>query len=248
MTILLAFLLTASAAAADAPKAKPSCRTCHTTDTPTKEKPALVKCPRRKAQTFHTLDEAVKTVTFPAAGGYGKVVFAHRAHAEMAEMDGGCVSCHHYNQASAIQKCGDCHSPERLRDGDALSRPDLRGARHRLCLTCHREEGGKVSCGRCHEGGEAPAKAKVRSPESVTFLLPDGRKVALPHAKHVSDYGATCTACHKKAQCADCHAPGKGGAKVSVRVKAGLSQEAAHKSCASCHDVKECKKCHGEGG
>ncbi|MBI3566413.1 MAG: cytochrome c3 family protein [Elusimicrobia bacterium] len=252
MSVLLAFLLAAApAAAADAPKAKPHCRTCHTTDTPTKEKPSLVRCPRKKESPFHALDEAVKTVVFPAGGGYGRVAFAHSKHAEMAEMDGGCVSCHHYNQASAIQKCADCHSAERRRDADALTRPDLRGARHRLCLTCHRQEGGKVDCATCHEtAGKAPAKArKAVAPERVVFALPGGKKVVLPHKAHAADFGAACAACHKKETCAACHGPERSGAaSVTVRVKGGRSREDAHRSCAACHDANECAKCHQDGG
>ncbi|MDD5305149.1 MAG: cytochrome c3 family protein, partial [Elusimicrobia bacterium] len=185
-TLLAAGWLAAAAAAAEAPKAAVNCRNCHTTGTPTKEKPALVKCPRAKVQGFHSVEEAVKAIAFPGKDEYGPVKFSHKAHAEMAEMGEGCGSCHHYNQARSIQKCGECHSPERLREGDALGKPDLQGAQHRLCISCHQSWGGGATCGSCHEmRGKAPAPpAKAKAPERVIFALASRKTVSFPHQAH----------------------------------------------------------------
>ncbi|MEQ1917834.1 MAG: cytochrome c3 family protein, partial [Elusimicrobiota bacterium] len=179
----------------------------HTTGTPTKEKPALIQCPRAKVQGFHAIDEAVRNVTFPGKGEYGPVKFSHRAHAEMAEMGESCGSCHHYNQARSIQECRECHSPERLRDGDALGKPDLPGARHRLCISCHRSWDGDAKCGSCHEvkGRPRQTRPRMRTPDRAIYALSSREKVDFPHRDHVVTYGLKCVECHKGSTCAECH-------------------------------------------
>ncbi|MBI2787144.1 MAG: hypothetical protein HYX59_00550 [Elusimicrobia bacterium] len=225
--IFLAAALATAARAADAPKPSVNCRGCHTTSTPTKEKPALVKCPRAKVMGFHSVDEAVKTIAFPGKDEYGPVKFSHRAHAEMAEMGESCGACHHYNQARSIQECRECHSPERLRDGEALGKPDLHGARHRLCISCHRAWDGEAKCASCHAlKGKAPAAtAPAKAPASVLFPLPDGKKVLMPHTDHAGMYGAKCADCHQKASCGQCHG----------RVRAAGGARVAVGTCAKCH-------------
>lgn len=230
--LLAAALLAAAADAADVPKAQVNCRNCHTTGTPTKEKPALIKCPRAKVQGFHSIDEAVKTVVFAGKAEYGPVKFSHKAHAEMAEMGEGCGSCHHYNQARSIQKCGECHSPARLREGEALGKPDLQGAQHRRCISCHQSWGGDAKCGSCHVvKGRAPAAPpKALAPERVLFGAVAGKRVDFPHKAHVEMYGLKCAECHKGSSCSDCHGSGKGS--VSGTLKAASDAPA---SCLKCH-------------
>jgi hypothetical protein len=251
-TVLLAgVLLARAAAAADAPKSAVNCRGCHSTGTPTKEKPALLKCPRAKVQGFHSVEEAVKSITFQGKDEYGPVKFAHKAHAEMAEMGESCGSCHHYNQARSIQECRECHSPERLRDGADLGKPDLRGARHRLCLSCHRAWDADTKCGSCHEmKGAKPAPGrKALTPERVIFTLSARKKVIFPHQAHGAMYGLKCVDCHKGSSCGDCHGPGKAASAgaLTIAARAGLSHKDSHRACSSCHDKAECSKCHADG-
>lgn len=110
---------------------------------------------------------------------YQPVPFSHRRHAEMAEMWGGCVTCHHrppspngvharpaadvgepsQDRSDEIPACKTCHpiAPEQV----SLRVPSLKGAYHRQCLNCHREWAGGNQCGSCHAAMDGVASAKT---------------------------------------------------------------------------------------
>ena len=92
-------------------------------------------------------------------GQYGPVHFAHKMHADMSEMSGGCYGCHHYNSTSmAILSCRECHPKARARED--ISMPDLKGAYHRQCMDCHRQWNHSTDCNGCHQKpGAVQAKA-----------------------------------------------------------------------------------------
>ena len=78
---------------------------------------------------------------------YVPVVFAHKLHAQMTEIAGGCSLCHHFNPSHRILPCRDCHVNSSSED---LAKPGLKGAYHRLCMGCHAEEGAPTGCTDCH--------------------------------------------------------------------------------------------------
>jgi hypothetical protein len=121
------------------------------------------------------------------------VRFDHKEHARWADLSGGCALCHHYDESRPIQACAACHPAERARED--LTKPDVRAARHRLCLDCHRALDPQASCGSCHEGKGSSLPASV-APEAVGKF---------PHGEHVRSYGASCADCHGGWTCADCH-------------------------------------------
>lgn len=102
---------------------------------------------------------------------YEPVPFDHKAHAKMAQMWDGCVTCHHRTpQATAgatastpaapgaalpsqdltagIPACRSCHAVA-LVDAD-IHMPALKGAYHRQCLNCHKEWMHENACEVCH--------------------------------------------------------------------------------------------------
>jgi hypothetical protein len=224
---------------AKAPASVVDCRLCHTNDSPTKEKPSLVRCPRDKTKRVLSTTLAPQTITLGAAGRtYGPVAFSHKAHAEMAEMGGGCYRCHHYDQGGAIQKCSACHSPTRAR-GD-LGKPDLAGAIHRLCVECHREWSHSTDCAACHGGAAvAPSKADFQSLMAYQTGSDQGKFVTFPHGDHARRFGLKCADCHRQQSCSDCHDRQKTGLRTPPR-----SKEKAHQSCSSCHANDKCSSCH----
>jgi hypothetical protein len=214
LSFLLLLAAAPPAAAEDAAPPKMDCRACHTSDTPTKAKPALRKCPRKKAPRIHPLDEAKETLRFDG-GDRGPVTFSHREHAAMAEMDGGCASCHHYMESRPIEKCAACHASARKRDD--VGKPDATAALHRLCIECHRAlDATTADCSFCHSSGRR--RSLRRLPETIAGTKP------FPHAAHVKDYGVACASCHKQESCASCH---------GVR-PAGLKSR-ADGECVKCH-------------
>lgn len=112
---------------------------------------------------------------------YDAVPFDHAAHAEMAEMWDGCVTCHHrsphattrpaaalnghpknQDEAAEVPACKSCHSPTAV--SDDIHMPNLKGAYHRQCLNCHRDWAGANQCGACH----APKEGRSHDEEDPT--------------------------------------------------------------------------------
>ncbi len=238
------------------------CKRCHSCDFPTKQNPCLNNCPRGQMITVeHKPEEGPDAVALNQNGKqYGKVAFSHKLHAEMSEMSGGCGKCHHYNLAGPIQKCSACHSETRKRED--VTRPDLKGAMHRQCYTCHRQWSHANDCKYCHEPKKSEddnafnnklASYKGKShPEyaaqpKVVYETnaKEGKVVTFYHDEHVKLFGLKCQNCHKNDNCTKCHdvnnskliAPKKNQHK-------GQNFDQIHQNCNSCHKGNSCVKCH----
>ena len=152
------------------------CQTCHACPKPTKTDPCLVKCPRMHILPGHHPEQTGPNVLQMGdiASQYGPVVFAHKLHAEMSEMSGGCYDCHHYNStAMTILSCRECHPKSRARAD--ISMPDLKGAYHRQCMDCHRQWTHSTDCNGCHlknEPGKTDAEA-MRARELAGKVHPE---------------------------------------------------------------------------
>ena len=138
------------------------CSDCHISPNPTKAVPALAPCPRlspEKGPEVVLLDQL--------SSQYVPVVFAHKLHAQMTQMTGGCVLCHHHNPGNGILRCRDCHSSPSAPEN--LKQPGLKGAYHRQCLNCHREWSHKGDCAVCHAKKTADSVA-VRVPDATDIM------------------------------------------------------------------------------
>jgi len=152
-------LLIASALGANHPAGHPdigrsgdSCQSCHpaaqsaTDDAPAQAAPQLNN---RVLATDHTNRGPDVIRIDRMARYYSPVPFAHKIHADMSEMNGGCANCHHYNQQSDTPAaCVECH-PSTSGEG-TLDQPGLKGAYHRQCLNCHRDWAHENACEYCH--------------------------------------------------------------------------------------------------
>lgn len=244
---------------------KLSCKTCHACEVPTAKDPCLINCPRNgmtsvtreagKTAEVVKLDELSKK--------YEPVTFQHRAHAQMSEMSGGCVTCHHYNTSGPIQPCKNCHESERNRED--ISKPDLEAAYHRQCINCHREWSHENNCVSCHAlktnnasltknakdkipgGKDHP---KLTEPGKVVYETNynKGKFVTFFHNEHNKIFGAECINCHKQESCAKCHdknnpAPAQQPAP-GMPFKIHKTADQHHKPCFTCHKNDNCNLCH----
>lgn len=233
------------------------CRTCHSCEIPTKENPCLKACPREMMikidQKPSEGPRVIKIDKIKETDIYEPAVFSHLAHAEMAEMSGGCKSCHHYNPPGNVIGCSDCHEVQRKRTD--VSKPDLKGAFHRQCMDCHRAWSGKTECESCHQlkGKAATVKVKdsgakrihpeLKAPEKLNYKTntPKGKIVTFNHGEHVNLFGFECADCHTNDGCVKCHSTKKAEPVKKLPVKE------LHKKCSTCHDTNsnsECSKCH----
>lgn len=235
------------------------CNTCHSCEIPTKENPCLRVCPRESmVRIDQKPEEGPRVLTInkiKETDLYEPSVFSHLAHAEMAEMSGGCKTCHHYNPPGNVIPCSDCHETTRKRTD--LSKPDLKGAYHQQCMTCHRAWSRKTECVSCHapKGQVAAAKTKdisktrihpeIKTPEVITYktVTNKGKLVNFNHSEHVKLFGLDCSDCHTNDSCVKCHAVGKTKTAAKKPIKE------LHKKCSTCHDTEsnnQCSKCHSD--
>ncbi len=227
------------------------CSECHSCQNPTAANSCLAPCPRpmpSEGPNVVLLKELSKD--------YQPVIFAHRLHAQMSGLSGGCAECHHNNPTGKILACSNCHSATQA---GTLLKPNLTGAYHRNCLQCHREWNQNTKCAVCHELKTAqsvpvslPASGDimgslhpdVQAPVVKMFdtSYPMGSKVTFPHQEHVQRFGLQCADCHQKEDCGDCHHTAE---TASEHVK---NLDEMHAVCANCHQTtggqEVCARCH----
>lgn len=227
------------------------CETCHSSENPTREDPRLTICPRRGGhfEGEHGVQEGPEIVILDQlANIYGPVPFAHKLHASMADMSGGCTFCHHYSEIDKeVPPCRECHS-EKRQLGD-LRQPGLKGAYHRQCIACHREWSHETGCVACHEVKEVVAPdeitdksdilgiphPRITAEQKYVYRTPyeTASVVTFHHSDHVDQFGLKCANCHQGDNCGRCH-------DIGHRVVA-----IEHvKTCITCHREDDCLFCH----
>lgn len=236
------------------------CRECHECEIPTKLNPCLKKCPRGQMITVHHSANAgpVDVILNSIKGSpdvYEPVKFAHRAHAKMSEMSGGCVLCHHYNLTGDVLACRECHTVDATSKNADLSKPGLKGAYHRQCVNCHRESGLDTKCdGSCHRAKSSTVtnpsdvrdhiiSVQVVKPDRlvVQSANEDAKTVTFYHSDHADRFGLACSSCHANEPCSKCHR-GEGATTKPIEHLQG-----GHDRCSACHSVTEnCDQCHAK--
>ncbi len=229
-----------------------ACASCHKCQHPTPDDPCLVHCPRHGSHFYgqHEADEGPEMVIIDQlADLYRPVVFAHRLHADMSNMTGGCENCHHYSeQSGVIPPCRECH--DETKGPVSLNQPALKGAYHRQCMNCHRDWSHESACGFCHEQvhegiGSAPADTtdivgiphpKIEATSTYTYETDydKGALVTFHHNDHVDMFGLKCVDCHRGDSCSRCHDTGKAQPQ-------GLNHLT---TCCACHGERDCGFCH----
>lgn len=240
-----------------------SCSNCHTCSVPTSENPCVIPCSRealrRIADRFDLMHGPSVVILDELENLYLPVPFDHAGHARMADMTGGCATCHHYTPEGAEHPaCKTCHAIDTAA-GD-IRKPGLKGAYHRQCMSCHREWSGETQCGACHlpkTGADGKLRQEVLPtpgdligrmhppiPEPETELYVTEREGFEPtralfrHKAHIDEYGLRCAECHREDNCNRCHEGGK------THVQHVRSLDEHHQPCFSCHRDDACEDCH----
>ena len=236
------------------------CSLCHDCKNPTKKNPCLKVCPRpfhdREVGKKLSSDQGPDFVVLDVLEElYDPVVFSHKTHAEMANMSGGCVSCHHFTPTNQSHPpCKECHSVEVVHK--ELKKPCLKAAYHRQCIACHQDWSGEANCEKCHvmkqkkeAAGEKyvqPHYKKCNDPDLKIYETSNTKApiVTFFHSNHSHFYCLKCSDCHRDDPCVRCHYQGTG-------VVSTIDEESdvMHHKCSACHDVdnaKECSKCHSK--
>jgi len=235
------------------------CESCHFCEIPSKSNPCLRSCPRDEMITVHNLPKEgpgiiVMNELKKVSDFYLPVTFPHRTHAEMSEISGGCVMCHHYNTHGNILHCKKCHEINRKRID--ISKPDLKGAYHRQCIDCHRQWSHTTKCANCHELKIDEERATkqgrletIKDPVHPEIIEPgkiiydtdciEGKIVTFLHNEHTDIFNFQCEDCHANESCSKCH-----DTRQSMAVKEKTIKD-KHERCSGCHNTKSnCKACH----
>ena len=141
----------------------------------------LLSAPFAAAQSDDAPDEVVID---QLASLYEPVVLDHASHVGMVDNDcsvchhhttgkpttnGKCLRCHANSGPAAEVACYECHPANRF-SADYLrflesnaelyhkDKPGLKGAYHRLCMDCHRDNDGPTGCQDCHARTDAGDK------------------------------------------------------------------------------------------
>jgi len=201
----------------------------------------------------HDIKEAPDTMLLSSlADLYQPVNFNHKLHASMAEMGGDCATCHHYSPTEKIPPCSDCHTP--TAQSMDLSKPNLKGAYHRQCLSCHREWSHDTQCVLCHIPQEGGAIAEsisdptdimaiehpvITETQTKVYTTPynAGQVVTFHHMEHIELFNLRCVDCHKQENCGYCH-------DLKPETVVRKTQEQVHAVCNDCHKDDRCSKCH----
>lgn len=235
-----------------------TCSDCHICFTPNKKDPCLRSCPRlSRTAIAHSPEEGPEVAILNQLEDlFEPVVFAHKLHAQMAQMTQGCEVCHHYSPAGHIPPCRECHggpvNPQNLRQ------PGLKGAYHRQCMSCHREWSHGTDCAVCH-AKKAPGELATSDLDTTDIVgvkhppitVPDkwvyqtsysqGTVVTFHHREHVDLFRLKCVNCHEKESCNRCHETKEKPKRVAK------SPQEHHRPCISCHTMKRCQMCHAAG-
>jgi len=156
--------------------------------------------------------------------------FAHAAHAQTA-----CEGCHAdirtvglatTRQLPAMTSCLRCHT---------------RGLEERHCTDCHLARIGGQMETRFEHGELVPQRIAAHGPE-----------FARHHAREAREVGASCTACHDRSECIDCH---QGVVKPMdfhpgdyLTIHAGEARR-GRPDCTACHRYETfCVGCHERSG
>lgn len=242
-----------------------NCKTCHQCEVPTKDDPCLIACPRFSMTKEYPSPDSVTNVIVidKLEEKYTPVIFTHKLHAQMSEMTGDCLGCHHYNTLGPILSCNDCHPQNRKREIVRL--PDLKGAYHQKCLNCHRQWSRRTECTSCHQEKDKIKSLTVVEPELKTKSHPPvkvptkiiyqtafdkGNLVTFYHNDHSKQFGLDCVSCHKNENCIRCHDIEKTGniknGFYDTPVKVTFPEEERHKRCFNCHREDKCTLCHNK--
>lgn len=240
---------------ADQP-AKIDCLQCHTCPVPTAKEMCLRQCPSltmTHVRTAHNLKEAPDSMLLnELEATYQPVHFDHKLHAGMAEMRDSCSTCHHYSPKGKIPACKECHTP--AGDPKNLRQPGLKGAYHRMCLSCHREWSHDTKCVVCHLPHQVEAAStKASDPTDIVgashpvITVPVkkvydtpyklGPIVTFQHKEHIDLFGFRCVDCHRREDCGYCH-------DLQRPAAVAKTQEQVHAVCNDCHAKDACAKCH----
>jgi hypothetical protein len=206
---------------------------------------------------------------FPAASGHGKLAKGGDQSCAICHARDFCAQCHvNAPEVNSIQALApdprslalhvDLKAPASHQKGSWGSRhASAAQAASANCVFCHTQE----SCATCHRTLPAVALAlPVAGPGRAPGAHIDLKRTGYHPARWADQHGPTasakpgsCSACHQRAECLECHRPNlaSGGtyhpAGFLVRHPAAAFNRQA--DCATCHNTTQfCATCHQKAG
>ena len=179
---------------------------------------------------------------------------------------------HTQDESAQIPACKSCHA---IAPATAdIRMPSLKGAYHRQCLNCHRDWMEANACVLCHavKKKDAPATTRALAPDDIVgrmhkplappvtrefhsrFTPVAGANVLFRHEEHAKEFGIKCATCHRRDNCANCHAAPESNATAAETttrpqpLRPGRTWKETNGPCLSCHQADHCDHCHYQDG
>ncbi|MDY0059491.1 MAG: cytochrome c3 family protein [Myxococcota bacterium] len=148
--------------------------------------------------------------------------------------DGLCLSCHANGNAAGVD--------------ERVGLPSM----YQGCFTCHDEVQAPRRCDLCHpQAPDAPLRLGGRGFREQGLVPRSHDQGWLTgHRDEARFAAASCTACHQRADCLDCHEGRRypGFHPGNWLLSHGLAQRTQATQCASCHQSDQCRACHQQRG
>jgi hypothetical protein len=196
-----------------------------------------------------------------------------RSDAHLTAPDSACVTCHvplARATGLTVARIANFPTPPSHEDpafampgGHGRAARGVKSGGHRppiaqSCTVCHAQE----FCASCHVNIEQvkPIQALARDARSLA-LAPKatrpawhGQDFSESHASLASANPATCTTCHQRTECLDCHRPNPGDGRATYHNTGYLARHPAEayaraSDCSQCHNAGYfCTTCHQQAG
>ncbi len=202
--------------------------------------------------------------------------FSHRLHADEAGCadchDGAaraghaaCSACHEIDEDAPSRECLTCHTQGdyRVESGRPASYADVRFDHDAHgdvdCTVCHAGAlrstraadsnlPAMATCLACHDGDEAPAGCETCHERLRRNVRPDTHTSlwAKTHGDAARAGDDSCTWCHGRSACSDCHSRNRPASHTPAWKDSGhgVAADLDREGCAVCHRADECSRCH----
>lgn len=249
--VIAAGLVVAAAAVGSVAVTAPGCESCHARVDDSAATLAAGPHTGVECASCHVPTRAAERITFGSRVVFGMALgIGERGdRAASSVPDATCLTCHaevmdrpsasrgyriDHAECAEGSACTDCHSATVHGEATTWKRTAQMGQ----CLGCHSAREAAAACDTCHD----PHTKSERLTTGGAWQVTHGAQWKTAHG--MGDL-ATCSACHARDYCVDCHGIELPHPDRYVESAHSAEAKSLPTSCGGCHDRDFCDSCHG---